>query len=50
MFQVRLHGRGGQGVVTSAELRFDDYDYCKGCGICVHECPSGSITMVPEQS
>jgi 2-oxoacid:acceptor oxidoreductase delta subunit (pyruvate/2-ketoisovalerate family) len=25
-----------------------DYDYCKGCGICVAECPCGSITMVPE--
>jgi len=29
--------------------RFDiNYDYCKGCGICVAECPSGSIKMVPE--
>ncbi|MCX6428088.1 MAG: NAD(P)-binding protein [Actinobacteria bacterium] len=25
-------------------------DYCKGCGICVTECPSGSIIMVPEKS
>jgi 2-oxoacid:acceptor oxidoreductase delta subunit (pyruvate/2-ketoisovalerate family) len=25
-----------------------DYDYCKGCGICVKECPSGAIEMVPE--
>jgi 2-oxoacid:acceptor oxidoreductase delta subunit (pyruvate/2-ketoisovalerate family) len=25
-----------------------DYDFCKGCGICVAECPSGAITMVPE--
>ncbi len=25
-----------------------NYDYCKGCGICVAECPSGSIKMVPE--
>jgi 2-oxoacid:acceptor oxidoreductase delta subunit (pyruvate/2-ketoisovalerate family) len=23
-------------------------DYCKGCGICVSECPCGAITMVPE--
>jgi len=23
-------------------------DYCKGCGICVQECPCGSIRMVPE--
>ena len=26
-----------------------DYDYCKGCGICVAECPCGSITMIPEE-
>lgn len=25
------------------------YDYCKGCGICAAECPSGAIQMVPEQ-
>ena len=25
-----------------------DYDYCKGCGLCVAECPCGSIHMVPE--
>jgi 2-oxoacid:acceptor oxidoreductase delta subunit (pyruvate/2-ketoisovalerate family) len=30
--------------------RFDfNYDYCKGCGICVAECPSGAIKMVPEE-
>jgi len=30
-------------------LKFEfDYDYCKGCGICAAECPSGSILMVPE--
>ena len=23
-------------------------DYCKGCGICVQECPTGSMTMVEE--
>jgi 2-oxoacid:acceptor oxidoreductase delta subunit (pyruvate/2-ketoisovalerate family) len=28
-------------------FRFN-YDYCKGCGICVSECPCGAITMVPE--
>ncbi|HEU4948640.1 MAG TPA: NAD(P)-binding protein [Kribbella sp.] len=27
-----------------------DYDYCKGCGLCVTECPSGSITMRPERT
>ena len=25
-------------------------DYCKGCGICVTECPAGSIVMIPEKS
>jgi 2-oxoacid:acceptor oxidoreductase delta subunit (pyruvate/2-ketoisovalerate family) len=25
-----------------------DYDFCKGCGICVAECPSGAIEMIPE--
>ena len=24
------------------------YDYCKGCGICVAECPCGAIKMIPE--
>jgi 2-oxoacid:acceptor oxidoreductase delta subunit (pyruvate/2-ketoisovalerate family) len=27
-----------------------DYDYCKGCGICVAECPAGAIVMVPEET
>ena len=26
-----------------------DYDFCKGCGICVAECPCGAIEMVPER-
>jgi NADPH-dependent glutamate synthase beta subunit-like oxidoreductase len=26
-----------------------DLDYCKGCGICVSECPCGAIEMRPEQ-
>jgi 2-oxoacid:acceptor oxidoreductase delta subunit (pyruvate/2-ketoisovalerate family) len=25
-----------------------EYDYCKGCGICVSECPCGAIVMEPE--
>ncbi len=28
-------------------FRFN-YDYCKGCGMCVEECPCGAIEMVPE--
>jgi len=27
-----------------------DLDYCKGCGICVAECPCGAIEMVPEEA
>lgn len=26
-----------------------DLDYCKGCGLCVTECPSGAIQMFPEE-
>jgi NADPH-dependent glutamate synthase beta subunit-like oxidoreductase len=26
-----------------------DLDYCKGCGLCVSECPSGAIQMLPEE-
>ncbi|HUK05229.1 MAG TPA: NAD(P)-binding protein [Burkholderiales bacterium] len=26
-----------------------NYDYCKGCGLCVAECPCGAIKMVAEE-
>jgi Pyruvate/2-oxoacid:ferredoxin oxidoreductase delta subunit len=26
-----------------------DLDFCKGCGLCVAECPCGAIEMVPEE-
>jgi 2-oxoacid:acceptor oxidoreductase delta subunit (pyruvate/2-ketoisovalerate family) len=30
--------------------RFEfNYDYCKGCGLCVEECPCGAIKMVEEE-
>ncbi len=30
--------------------RFEiNYDYCKGCGLCVAECPCGAIRMEPEE-
>lgn len=25
-----------------------DLEYCKGCGICAEECPTGAIVMAPE--
>jgi pyruvate ferredoxin oxidoreductase gamma subunit len=31
-------------------LPASDYEYCKGCGICAAECPSGVIAMVPEET
>jgi len=27
-----------------------NYDFCKGCGMCVEECPCGSIKMIPEEA
>ncbi len=27
---------------------FIDYDHCKGCGICVNECPREAMELVPE--
>ena len=27
-----------------------DYDYCKGCGICMAECPRQAVTMVDERT
>ncbi len=27
-----------------------NYDYCKGCGVCVAECPCGGIKMVAEEN
>ncbi|MBW2309871.1 MAG: 4Fe-4S binding protein [Deltaproteobacteria bacterium] len=29
---------------SDARYREIDYDYCKGCGICVEECPRGAIS------
>jgi pyruvate ferredoxin oxidoreductase delta subunit len=25
------------------------YDYCKGCGVCAHECPKDAINMVKDE-
>jgi NADPH-dependent glutamate synthase beta subunit-like oxidoreductase len=27
-----------------------DLEYCKGCGLCVEECPTGSMMMEPEEA
>lgn len=36
-----LHEKGGQG-------RHINYDYCKGCGLCVVECPRNAMTLEEE--
>jgi 2-oxoacid:acceptor oxidoreductase delta subunit (pyruvate/2-ketoisovalerate family) len=37
-------------IKLGPNLRYEfDYDFCKGCGICVKECPCGAIEMVPEK-
>ena len=41
-------------VLKTDEVAFDgsyyvfDYDYCKGCGLCANECPTGYIRMLDE--
>jgi NAD-dependent dihydropyrimidine dehydrogenase PreA subunit len=59
-----IEGKGRKGFVLRGRLRRAhrvrvelepgdryaiDLDYCKGCGICVAECPCGAIEMVPEE-
>jgi 2-oxoacid:acceptor oxidoreductase delta subunit (pyruvate/2-ketoisovalerate family) len=39
---------GGEERAAAGRGYAFDYDFCKGCGICVSECPSGAIEMVPE--
>ena len=37
-------------IKLGAGKRFQfNYDYCKGCGICMAECPCGAIEMAPEE-
>ena len=37
-------------ILEEGKVARFDYDHCKGCGICAHECPpkASAITMVAE--
>ena len=45
----RVPGQRGHQARRARGEYLIDLDYCKGCGICVAECPSGAIQMVPEE-
>jgi NADPH-dependent glutamate synthase beta subunit-like oxidoreductase len=54
--ELALEGDGarryGPGLAVAGEpgQRYAiDLDYCKGCGMCVAECPCGAIRMEPEE-
>ncbi len=36
-------------VIKLSAMRYEfNYDFCKGCGLCVQECPCGAIKSIPE--
>ncbi len=37
-----IYKQGPKGVAV-------DYDYCKGCGVCAHECPVKAIEMIKDK-
>jgi pyruvate ferredoxin oxidoreductase delta subunit len=38
-----------EGVIDKQNEKLEiDMNYCKGCGLCAHECPKEAITMVSE--
>ena len=37
-------------LVSDSVMTGIDYDHCKGCGVCVHECKFDALKLVPESS
>lgn len=35
-------------IVEDGKMTGIDYDHCKGCGVCAHECPFGALNMIFE--
>lgn len=35
-------------LVEDGKMTGIDYDHCKGCGVCIHECNFGALTMILE--
>lgn len=46
---VKLTTRPESGLTAESLVPDADLDYCKGCGICVRECPTHCIEMVTEE-
>ena len=49
-YDLKELGRRPASLLVASSLVPDaDLDYCKGCGICVRECPTHCIDMAPEE-
>ncbi|MDO4182564.1 MAG: 4Fe-4S binding protein [Coriobacteriia bacterium] len=35
-------------LVEDGRMTGIDYDHCKGCGICIHECAFGALELIRE--
>jgi pyruvate ferredoxin oxidoreductase delta subunit len=46
---AELSKRPESGITPESPVPAADLDYCKGCGICVRECPTHCIELVPEE-
>jgi len=46
---AKLETRPESGISAESLVPDADLDYCKGCGICVRECPTKCIEMIEEE-